>query len=128
MNKYIEFEKTAKSDVTIGRKYQINREDEFSYFFHDDTGFGRVAHKGSHEDLYKIIEETGVHDPANPNHYNGTECLEALSIATAKLKGEDAFCTGNAIKYLWRWKQKNGVQDLEKAKWYIQRLIDKHSL
>ena len=33
-------------------------------------------------------------------------------------------CTGNAIKYLWRWKQKNGVEDLRKAKWYISRLIE----
>lgn len=65
-----------------------------------------------------------TNDPVNPNHYNGTECLEAIAIATAELKGEEAFCTGNAIKYLWRWKQKNGVQDLDKAIWYIQRLKD----
>lgn len=41
------------------------------------------------------------------------------------LCGIEAFCTANAIKYLWRWKVKNGVEDLEKAKWYIDRLIER---
>lgn len=32
--------------------------------------------------------------------------------------------TGNVIRYICRWKEKNGIQDLEKAMWYIQHLID----
>ena len=61
----------------------------------------------------------------HPSHYTqgGVECIEALKAATANLKGIDAVCTANAIKYLWRWKEKNGVEDLEKAKWHINRLI-----
>ena len=61
----------------------------------------------------------------HPSHYTqgGVECIEALKAVTANLKGIDAVCTANAIKYLWRWKEKNGVEDLEKAKWYINRLI-----
>ena len=61
----------------------------------------------------------------HPSHYTqgGVECIEALKAGTATLKGIDAVCTANAIKYLWRWKEKNGVEDLEKAKWYINRLI-----
>lgn len=57
-----------------------------------------------------------------PPHYNAgkVECIEA---ATINLTGIDAVCTGNAIKYLWRWKQKGGVEDLRKAKWYLDRLI-----
>jgi hypothetical protein len=34
------------------------------------------------------------------------------------------FCEGNAIKYLCRWRQKGGIQDLEKAKHYIDMLIE----
>ena len=37
----------------------------------------------------------------------------------------EAFCTANAIKYLWRWKLKNGEEDLQKAVWYINRLIQR---
>lgn len=61
----------------------------------------------------------------HPKHYTqgGIECIDALAAATINLKGIEAVCTANAIKYLWRWKQKNGVEDLEKARWYIDKLI-----
>lgn len=44
----------------------------------------------------------------HPPHYNagGIECIDALEAATSGLQGIEAFCTANAIKYLWRWKLK----------------------
>lgn len=62
----------------------------------------------------------------SPAHYTqgNIECIDAIEEAVADLVGMEAMCTGNAIKYLWRWKHKNGVEDLKKAKWYIERLID----
>jgi Protein of unknwon function (DUF3310) len=61
----------------------------------------------------------------HPAHYTAgsVECIEALAAATVGLEGIEAVCTANAIKYLWRWKRKGGLEDLEKAKWYIDRLI-----
>ena len=61
----------------------------------------------------------------HPAHYTagGIECIDALAAATEGLRGIEAVCTGNAIKYLWRWKRKNGVEDLQKAIWYTERLI-----
>lgn len=60
----------------------------------------------------------------HPSHYSGSiEAIDAIAAATAELKGVEAFDTGNALKYLWRWKRKNGVEDLNKAIWYIQHLI-----
>lgn len=61
----------------------------------------------------------------HPNHYTngGIECIDALEAATKGLTGIEAVCTANAIKYLWRWKLKNGIEDLKKAKWYIDHLI-----
>lgn len=61
----------------------------------------------------------------HPSHYTqgGIECIDALEAATINLKGIEAVCTANAIKYLWRWKEKGGIEDLEKSKWYIDRLI-----
>ena len=62
----------------------------------------------------------------HPIHYNfgKIECIEALeSLATPMEYG--GFLRLNAIKYLWRFGQKgnNPIEDLEKAKWYINRLI-----
>ena len=59
----------------------------------------------------------------NPPHYNqaGVECIEAIRAATDE--GYQYYLQGNIIKYLWRYRYKNGVQDLEKAKWYLDKLI-----
>lgn len=66
------------------------------------------------------------HDAVNhPSHYTagGIECIEALKAATTRLTGIEAVCTANAIKYLWRWKDKNGAEDIRKAIWYCERLL-----
>lgn len=65
----------------------------------------------------------------HPNHYaskgdNEIECIDAIAAATYNLQGEEAFCIGNAIKYLWRYREKNGREDLKKAIWYINRVND----
>ena len=70
----------------------------------------------------------GVHDMKDmvnsPPHYNkfGVECIEAIQSATGE--GYECYLQGNIIKYLWRYRYKNGVQDLEKAQWYLTRLIE----
>lgn len=63
----------------------------------------------------------------HPSHYNQSkiECIDAIEAAIEKLTGGEAFCTGNVIKYMWRWKEKNGSEDLKKAQWYLNRLIQK---
>lgn len=33
------------------------------------------------------------------------------------------FCEGNVVKYVTRWKYKNGIEDLKKAQWYLQKII-----
>ena len=65
-------------------------------------------------------------DPVNhPGHYTAgkVECIDAIEAATTGLEGMEAVLTGQVLKYMWRWKKKNGLQDLEKARWYLQRLI-----
>lgn len=64
---------------------------------------------------------------SHPSHYqskSGLEVINVIEAFTEGLEGIEAVDTGNAIKYICRWKDKNGVQDLEKAMWYIQHLID----
>ena len=64
---------------------------------------------------------------SHPPHYqteNGLECIDVIEAFTADLKGTEAFCTANIIKYICRWKHKNGLQDLYKARWYLNDLIE----
>lgn len=64
---------------------------------------------------------------SHPSHYqskSGLEVIDVIEAFTEGLEGIEAADTANAIKYICRWKAKNGAQDLEKAIWYIQHLID----
>ena len=65
----------------------------------------------------------------HPAHYKtgGLECIDVIDQLTAELSGTEAFYIANIWKYTWRWKQKNGVEDLKKARFYLDRLIDKLS-
>lgn len=65
-------------------------------------------------------------DPVRrPSHYTAgeIECIDAIDSAISHLSGRDAFDTGQVIKYVWRWRLKGGRTDLEKARWYLDRLI-----
>lgn len=61
----------------------------------------------------------------HPEHYAyaGIECIDAIEAATSDKTGLEAVCVANVIKYTWRYTKKNGVNDLEKAKWYLEKLI-----
>ena len=59
----------------------------------------------------------------HPPHYNqyGIECIDAIQACTGK--GFQSYLQGNILKYLWRYDYKNGVEDLKKAQWYLNKLI-----
>lgn len=62
----------------------------------------------------------------HPKHYEEStslECIEAMEIAFGRQAVID-FCKCNAFKYVWRYKHKNGLEDLNKALWYCERVID----
>ena len=60
----------------------------------------------------------------HPSHYTSgsIECIDALK-AQLGPEGFRNYCHGNISKYVWRYKFKNGVEDLKKAAWYLQCLI-----
>lgn len=67
-----------------------------------------------------------LNDAVNhPLHYTAgsVECIDALR-ATLGISGFIGYCTGNSIKYLWRFQQKNGKEDVSKALWYCQKLLE----
>lgn len=72
--------------------------------------------------------ETNDKMVSHPPHYQsetGLEVIDVIEAFTADLKGIEATDTGNVIKYICRWKGKNGLQDLKKAMWYLQHLINR---
>ena len=79
----------------------------------------------AYDHVYKNMDEN-VPDMVNhPKHYTqgGIECIDALKAATVGKRGIEAVCVANIIKYCWRYEEKNGIEDVRKAKWYIERLL-----
>jgi hypothetical protein len=66
-----------------------------------------------------------IHDAVNhPSHYKqgAVECIDAIKSALGD-DGFEAYCQGQVIKYIWRFRHKNGLEDLRKANWYLTELI-----
>ena len=60
-----------------------------------------------------------MNDPINPDYYN-----KGIETTKYVLSHDMGFCEGNIIKYITRYKQKGGLEDLNKAKKYLELLID----
>lgn len=95
--------------------------------------FNEMKHDGLERAVSSVPSASGItssksteFDPVQkPSHYNqgGIECIEAIK---ASMTNTDfrAYLKGNVEKYLWRYEKKQKPkQDLEKAKWYLERLI-----
>ena len=74
-----------------------------------------------------MLKGDSVHasDPVDaPAHYQGDkmQCIDAME---AMLSDDEfrGYLRGNVFKYQWRFKEKGGVEDLRKARWYLDRLI-----
>lgn len=65
----------------------------------------------------------------HPSHYTqgGIECIDAIKAATVGKTGIEAVCVANVVKYLWRYEEKNGLEDVKKARWYLECLINELS-
>lgn len=69
-------------------------------------------------------------EPVNhPEHYNqgGLEVIDIIDAFTKDCSGSESFYIGNIIKYVCRFKKKNGIEDLKKAQWYLSKLIEKEN-
>lgn len=61
----------------------------------------------------------------HPNYYcqGGIECIKAIE-ASMSPEGFQDYCKGNVMKYIWRWREKNGLEDLKKAQVYLGWMIE----
>jgi hypothetical protein len=73
---------------------------------------------------FEHIDVPKLHDPVNhPSHYtehpSGVECIQITEHMN--------FCLGNAVKYIWRagLKNDNAIEDLKKARWYVDRELER---
>jgi hypothetical protein len=90
-------------------------------------GFSSECKDGVCPVPWAVKEEAPLVQPDQvnrPPHYTdgGIETIEAIEAQLSQEEYE-GYLRGNCVKYLWRWRNKGGVQDLEKCRWYLDRLI-----
>ena len=117
--------KGAESYLTIGEIYDVS--DSLStvnkYDLVDDLGINSNFFKYRFEALEDDADM--VHHPSHYN-YKSMECKDIIKVMTEGLEGEDAYYMGATIKYLYRYiKKGKPIEDLQKAKTYIDMIIEK---
>jgi hypothetical protein len=70
-------------------------------------------------------DKTYGDDVDSPFHYNNgnIECIDAIKAASTKEEFE-GYVRANVLKYVWRFRYKDNIKDLRKAKWYLDKLIE----
>lgn len=89
--------------------------------------FATHSFDGIMEEWQEVFDEQApTPDPVNPQHYkNGeVECIDAIKSAVVGKDGYSSVLVANVIKYLWRYESKGGVKDIEKASWYLNKLVE----
>lgn len=106
--------------------------------FYHDGNWDSFKNESDHYKLYWLnkilwqrnppVDAVFKDDVNHPSHYDKgeIECIDAIESSMSK----EAFCgylKGNVQKYMWRYENKGGVESLQKAKWYLNKLIEKQN-
>ncbi len=118
--------KTSIDDVPDRCYPCVYKEAALGYYPHWESMYD--AHEQAREagwqgyDKIVFMEQDNVN---HPNHYK-TGGIETIDYIRAKLgdEGTVAYCMGNVMKYTSRWQDKNGLEDLKKADWYLDYAIN----
>lgn len=114
-----------------GKKVKVL--DFLEYFVHYEVlengerfycGYGYWKKSAKH--IVVKMQDVEVKEMVNhPSHYNKGkyECLEVVKELVKDMEGEEAILFFNTFKYLWRYKFKNGIEDLKKCEFYLKELI-----
>ena len=104
---------------------EISTEDCYWFLVNE----GLISNPEQPEINFVKVERNDAVEPTNdavqhPSHYTqgGIECIDAIK-ASMTADGFADYCKGNIIKYIWRWRSKGGVEDLKKARVYLDWLI-----
>ena len=124
--------------LTKGKIYNVIKKDWTSYEIENDFGkicsysyalFEPVTEElkdySNTDKMTKKIWNDILDNVEHPSHYcrGGIECIDAIEASLGKDEFT-GFLRGNIIKYVWRYKDKNGLEDLKKAQWYLNKLIE----
>lgn len=91
----------------------------------NETAAKIILNRPSYTPVGEVPAITKLDMVNHPNHYTqgGIECIKAIE-ASMPSEGFQDYCKGNVLKYVWRFRQKNGLEDLKKARVYLNWMIE----
>lgn len=96
-------------------------EDNMEQMIRDNVQARYKNGNGHHPaEMVAELEERPDGTVNHPPHYISANGLEVIDVIEGFSLG---FHEGNVLKYLLRWRQKGGIEDLLKARWYLDRFI-----
>lgn len=126
----LEYNEDGKNTATIQsvpfQRYTVTDDNYFDYW--EDYIESKTERVGNHKRQSNDVQQRKRNDMVNsPSHYNygEIEVIDFIEQVTKHYNPNVAYHIGNAIKYLARSPHKNGKEDIQKAKWYIERAFDK---
>lgn len=121
----------CKGPITVRKVHlEESTDSRYNYTFDvlSNAGNRYVVPCTAIDKIFSVVDDTKTESDSvnHPSHYNqnGMEVWDVINAFTKDLSGVEAFYAGNVIKYVLRWKHKNGIEDLEKAKVYIDKIIE----
>lgn len=118
-------------DGTLWLNKTVGESKDIDNYFWTHEGFEGnhiVAYRVNRDDLQSRTNDANLQQAFDtvqrPAHYNqsGIECIDAIA-ASMSAEEFQAYLKGNVQKYLWRYQHKNGLEDVLKAEWYLNRLV-----
>lgn len=105
-------------------KAEVENQGGYKFTLTDNDDFMKVNEPFTRKVNLKQEEQDVVNKPKHYT-YGDIEVIDYIEQVTKNYKPELAFAIGNAIKYISRANHKNGKEDLDKARWYLERAFEK---
>ena len=119
-NKLVTTDGQILPDVDAEKHKELERKEELK----------ELAKKIITTDILEPKDTENNNNIISPNHYTSDKGIEVFDVQEAfihELKGMSASYWCNIVKYILRFQKKNGVEDLKKAKYYLEKLIEEES-
>jgi hypothetical protein len=125
LKKHVQYHIDDKDNI-IKRKDELSKENYELKKRYDclNRKFNRVILNRMSPMIENFADEEPVDNVNHPSHYTGKyECINVMQDVFGDEATND-FCLCNAFKYIWRARKKNGLEDVKKAVWYLNKYIE----
>lgn len=116
----------AESHEPCARVYGVRLNNEFTigeFGLEDESDITIIAQRERVTDAAPTVTNDNINHPLRYTK-GDIECIDAIKAATVGKTGIEAVDVGHVIRYLWRYEEKDGLESVKKAEWYIKHLIN----